>query len=570
MMKPTFEKTIAEISRLYPGVRTTIKDGCLLLEGEMEKWDDVVKVGYLAAQAKSEGVINNIKLKGYTPEPMRISSIQDSEYDGLKCDALIVGGGIVGTAILREFSKYDVDACLIEKENDVALHASSRNDGCIHVGMDLSRKTKKHHYLRRAVQSYEQLAEDLGVDYVKHGQTLVFTKTLAYLAMPFLFSAARKKGIKGVRLLKREELLKREPNIGKEAKFAVFFPEGAVVSPYNMVVALAENAIENGGRVLLDTAALKFEVKDHRIISVKTNRGIIYPRVVINAAGVFADIIAGMAGDQFFSIHPRRGVEMILDKKAASKSVNSTLSFYAGNSDKKAHTKGGGIIPTVDGNTVVGPTASECPEREDYQTTKEEIDALFDKHRHTLPSLSRSDVITYFAGIRASTYEEDFIVRRGKWTENIIHAAGIQSPGLTAAPAIAEDIVKIYETMCGEKLAPKKQFNPTRKSNRLLKELSVEERDKLIKSNPDYGQIICRCEEISKGEILDCLRRPLKVHTTDGVKRRIRAGMGRCQGGFCQQLIVQIMAEEQKALLTEIKKKGEAPILLDDNKGGMR
>ncbi|MDD3938997.1 MAG: FAD-dependent oxidoreductase, partial [Bacilli bacterium] len=210
-MNSLLRKTIEEIHACFPDVSAVNMDGCLLLEGEMDKWDDIIRVGYLAAKAKSEGVINNIKLKNYIPAPMRVSHIRDQIYDGLKCDVLIIGGGIVGTAILREFSKYEINACLIEKENDVALHASSRNDGCIHVGMDLSRKTKKHHYLRRAVQFYERLAKDLGVDYVKHGQTLVFTKTLAYLAMPFLFSAARKKGIKGVRLLKREELLKREP-----------------------------------------------------------------------------------------------------------------------------------------------------------------------------------------------------------------------------------------------------------------------------------------------------------------------------------------------------------------------
>jgi len=565
-VKDHYKKAIEEIHINFPNIIATNKDGCLLLEGELDKWDDIVRVGYLAAKAKSEGVINNIKLKDYVTIPMRISSTKDNAYDGLKCDVLIIGGGIVGAAILREFSKYEIDACLIEKENDVALHASSRNDGCIHVGMDLSRKTKKHHYLRRAVEGYEQLANDLGVDYVKHGQTLVFTNRIAYLAMPYLLSSARKKGIIGARLIGRRELLKREPNISKNAKFAVFFPEGAVISPYNMVVALAENAIENGGRVFLDTAALGFDMKDHQIIAVRTNRGIIFPRVVINAAGVFSDVVARMADDQFFTIHPRRGVEMILDKKAARKAVNSTLSFYFGNSDKKAHTKGGGIIPTADGNIVVGPTASEAPERENYETSKEEIDSLFDKHRVTLPTLARGDVITYFAGIRASTYEEDFIVRRGKWTKNIIHAAGIQSPGLTAAPAIAEDIVKIYEEVIGGKLSSKADFKPVRQRQKLLKDLAEDKRDLLIKTNPDYGQIVCRCEEISKGEIIDALNRPLPVNTTDGIKRRIRAGMGRCQGGFCQQLIVQIMAEEQKVSLCEIKKKGSACILLCDNK----
>lgn len=556
------QAVIVKIHQRFPNVIINDKDGCIRLSGELDKWEDIVEAGYLAAKAKSEGVINDIILKGYPTQKMRPASINDKKYDGTRCDVLIIGGGIVGAAILREFTKYRIDARLIEKENDVALHASSRNDGCIHVGIDLPRYSNKHKYLRRSVQIYEKLAKDLNVDYIRHGQTLVFNKNLAKIAVPFLLKSANKKGIKGARYLSKKELLKREPNINKEAKFAVFFPEGAVISPYNMVVGLAENAIENGGRIYLNTAAIKIELENSLIKSVVTNRGSFYPKVVVNAAGTFADVVAKMANDQFFTIHPRRGVEMILDKKFAKKSVNSTLSFYFGSKDKKAHTKGGGIIPTVDGNVVVGPTAAETPEREDFSTTNEEINALFEKHSYTIPLLSRSDVITYFAGIRASTYEEDFVIRKGKWTTNIIHAAGIQSPGLTAAPAIAEDVVKIYEEICNSKLDLNPSFNPKRTINSPLASLSLEMRNNLIKQNPDYGQIICRCEEVSKGEIIDALNRPLEINTLDGLKRRIRAGMGRCQGGFCQQLIIQLMAEYQKKSLCEIKKKGEGSVLL--------
>ncbi len=562
-----FRKTAREINKYFPNIVVSDKDGCLLLQGELDQWDDIVKCGYLGAKAESEGVINEIKLKDFANPPMRISSIKDNKYDGTKCDVLIIGGGIVGCAILREFSKYQINACLIEKENDVAIHASSRNDGCIHVGIDLSRKTLKHKYLRQAVKNYEQLAQDLQVDFVRHGQTLVFTNKFAKLIMPFFLRLARKKGLVGTRILKRNELFQKEPNINRKAQFGVFFPEGAVISPYNMVVALAENAIENGGKIFLNTAALNFTVQDNQITAVQTNRGTIYPQVVINAAGVYSDIIAKMANDQTFTIHPRRGVEMILDKKAAKKSVNSTLSFYFGNSSKKSHTKGGGIIPTVDGNIVVGPTASESPERENYETTSLEIDSLFEKHQQTLPSLSRSDVITYFAGIRASTYEEDFVIKKGKWTKNIIHAAGIQSPGLTAAPAIAEEIINLYQEVSGENLKRNESFKSVRKNQKLLKNLSIEARNELIRQNPDYGQIICRCEEISKGEIIEALHRPLEVNTIDGIKRRIRAGMGRCQGGFCQQLIVQIMAQENNVSLNDVVKKGEGHILMNQNQG---
>ena len=219
-----FKKTVREISKYYPNIMVSDKDGCLLLQGELAQWDDIVKCGYLATKAESEGVINEIKLKDFCDPPMRISSINDKKYDGTKCDVLIIGGGIVGCAILREFSKYQINACLIEKENDVAIHASSRNDGCIHVGIDLSRKTLKHKYLRRAVKNYEQLARDLQVDFIRHGQTLVFTNKFAKIIMPFFLNVARKKGIVGTRLLRREELFQKEPNINRNAQFAVFFP----------------------------------------------------------------------------------------------------------------------------------------------------------------------------------------------------------------------------------------------------------------------------------------------------------------------------------------------------------
>jgi len=567
MNHKTYAKATEEIHSLFPTVKISLKDDCIVLEGELDKWEDIVHAGFLAVEAESYGVINKITLKGYVAPPVRMSSVTDQLYEGLKCDVLIIGGGVVGTAILREFSKYKVNAVLVEKETDVALHASGRNDGCIHVGVDLSTKSLKHYYLRKAVKVYKQLAEDLGVDYKQSGQTLAFTKKYARLLMPFFLNLAKKRGLTGARVLNKEELHKLEPNITDEAEFAVFFPEGGTICPYNMTIALAENAIENGGRVLLNTAVTGMSVKDHHVTSVQTNRGTIYPKVVVNAAGTFSDVIAAMADDQFFTIHPRKGIELILDQKAKAHSVNTSLSIYHGSGDRKAHTKGGGLIPTVDGNILVGPTATEVPERENFVTDIDSVNMLLAKHKQTTPSLTFGDVITYFTGVRAATYEEDFVVQKGKWTDNIVHAAGIQSPGLTAAPAIAVDIVKFAQEELKTTFKPNPKFNPKRKVTEPLKRLSFEERDAAIKSNPDYGQVICRCEEVSKGEILDALRRPLPVNTVDGVKRRVRAGMGRCQGGFCQQLVVQIIAKEKKIKIEDVYKKGEGRIVLGDTKG---
>ncbi|MCX5775753.1 MAG: NAD(P)/FAD-dependent oxidoreductase [Firmicutes bacterium] len=512
MNHKTYHKAVEKIHDYFPTVNVSLKDDCIVLEGELEKWDEIVEAGFLAVEAESYGVINKITLKGYVAPPVKISSITDQAYDGLECDVLIIGGGVVGTAILREFSKYQVNAVLVEKEADVALHASGRNDGCIHVGVDLSSKSLKHHYLREAVKDYKQLAEDLGVDYKQTGQTLAFTKKYARLVMPLFLNVAKKRGLTGTRVMNKAELRQMEPNITEDAEFAVFFPEGATICPYNMTIALAENAIENGGRVLLNTAVTGMSVKDHHVTSVQTNHGTLYPKVVVNAAGTYSDVIAAMADDQFFTIHPRKGIELILDQKAKAHSVNTSLSIYHGSDDRKAHTKGGGLIPTVDGNILVGPTAAEVPDRENFVTDLDSVNALLAKHKLTTPSLSFGDVITYFTGIRAATYEEDFIVQKGKWTDNIVHAAGIQSPGLTAAPAIAVDIVKFAEEELKTKFKVNTTFNPKRKVTEPLKRLSFEARDALIKTNPDYGQVICRCEEVSKGEILDALRRPLPVN----------------------------------------------------------
>ncbi len=556
------------IAHNYPQISVSKKDDCLLLEGTVESLDQINEIGYLAARVHSGGVINKIALKDYQEPAMKISPIKDSLYEGLRPEVLVIGGGVVGCAILRELSKYHVDAVLLEKENDVALHASSHNDGCIHVGADLSRHSKKYHYLRRAVPVYETLAKDLGFDYVKTGQTVVFENKAERLLGPLLRIMFARKGNPDMQIWSAKKVKAVAPGITDSAKFALHFPRGAVVSPYHVTIAFAENAIENGAKVLLETAVLGMTVKDHVIERVQTNRGTIYPKIVINAAGVFSDKVADMAEDQFFTIHPREGLDVIFDKKIQKRLTNTTISLYESKKSRgKAHTKGGGLVPTTDGNLLAGPTARETIYRENFETDRDSFDSVLEKHRRTLPGVTYGDVITYFSGIRAATYEEDFVIQPGKWTRNIVHAAGIQSPGLTAAPAIAEDVVHMVSTLLEKPLVRKTDFRSVREVAKPLCDMSFEERDARIKANPDYGHIICRCEEISRGEIIDALHRPLPVLTVDGIKRRVRPGMGRCQGGFCQPLVLQIMASEMKLDLESIAKKGTGKILLGNSKG---
>jgi len=556
-----------KLDKAFDGkVRAELRDGCLYLKGELADWNDVVRAGLMSANRKKFTVVNDIVFTGGRIPPMRLPSVSDTTLEGSRPDVLVVGGGVTGCAIARELTRYKIDVMLAEKEHDVALHASSRNDGMVHPGLDLHRGQLKKKYNDAGNRMYTALCEDLEVPFRYTGQYLCFTsrflKPLAVLSLLFWKLA----GIPAA-YIGRKKLAEKEPNLSGKISFALYFPAAGVVCPYGLTIAYAENAADNGAKICLDTAVTDIEVRDGKIVSVLTNRGRVYPKLLVNAAGVFAEEIAALAGDRFFSIHPRRGTNMIFDKKAAFhvKTIASPFAIFDRASAKGAHSKGGGIIRTVDNNLLVGPNAVETYERENFSTHSESIKAVLEKQRKTAPGLTEKDIITYFTGIRAATYEEDFIVSFGRFTGNIIHAAGIQSPGLTAAPAIAIDVSEMAARYLG--VDPNDKFNPKRKAIIRAAELPDEERDALIKRDADFGEIICRCEEISRGEVLAALRRSVPCDTADGVKRRVRPGMGRCQGSFCGPHVVEIIAEEKNIPLTEVRKMSHnSRILQGDNK----
>jgi glycerol-3-phosphate dehydrogenase len=366
--------------------------------------------------------------------------------------------------------------------------------------------------------------------------------------------------ISGARVILKKELHRREPGLRDDIAAALFFPSAGVVCPYNLTIAYGENAVQNGVRINLDTAVLGMKVSGHRITEVTTNRGTLYPRVVINAAGVFAEDVAAMGGDRFYSIHPRKGTNSILYKKLTGRVV-TTIASKIGNTHKTSHSKGGGIIRTAHGNLLIGPDAVETWEKENFATSPESIERTFKKFQNTSSLLNQSQIIAYFTGIRAATYEEDFVVCKGKHTVNLVHAAGIQSPGLTAAPAIALAVVRFTLEVLGA-VRPNRSFNPNRLPIPHVAAMDDAEREALIRTNPDYGIIFCRCEEVSKGEILDSLRRPVPCDTIDGVKRRVRSTGGRCQGGFCGPLILQLIAQEKGIPLEAVTKNGGDSVIL--------
>ena len=551
----------------YEGVSCTEWHKSIRLEGELDDWKAIVKAGKIAAKAGYKGVINDITLKGFTPPPIRTPKQRDNALEGRRPDVLIIGGGVIGCAIARELSKNALDILLLDKESDVAMHASSRNDGMIHPGIASHANTLRGKMNVKGNAMYTQLCEELGVPFQRYGNLILYADHIfGTVAEPYLGERARKLGIVGGKI-SRKRLREIEPNITDRALGAFEYPSSGVLSPYKLTVALAENAVENGAQVSLDTIVTGMEMEGDAIGSVFTNRGAIHPRLVINAAGVFSDQIAEMANDRFFSIHPRKGELVILDKKKGPLVTRSMglIDLSQATSD----TKGGGVMRTIDQNVLVGPDAYEQPMREDFSTHRENIDAILKKHLPLIKGFAPSDVIPYFAGIRAATYEEEFIIERSEYVQNLIHAAGIQSPGLASAPAIAEEISRITVDALQEQMEvkPNTGFNPRRRVIPHMSDLTTEEKQEIIRKNPDYGVIICRCEGISKGEIVDTIHSPIPATTIDALKRRVRPGMGRCQGGFCSPRIAAILARELNIPLTAVLQDGEGTEILTEELG---
>lgn len=573
-----FTEIKKEIEALSPDIHVSEERGCIVLRGEVQNWETVIKAGRMAVNKKySNGVVNDLQLAGFQ-QTRWVPGDEDQSLDGTRPDVLIIGGGITGCAAARELSRWKLDVLLVEKGSDVAFGASRANGGVVHVGINFPKKSQKHHYNQIGNAMYQELSKQLDVPFEQKGQVMLCCRPWEQIPVFFLRLNGKRLGIPGVKYLKRSELLKVEPGVPEFMHGGMYMPIGGITSPHEMTIALAENAAKNGVKISLNTAVSGMQVENETIVLVTTSRGTIYPKLVINAAGVYADEIAQMAGDRTFTIHPRRGTDIITDKKAGYM-VNTSmgkapfsilpyqeseikggalgrLKYLMGSLKNKNHTKGVGLIHSAHGNMLFGPNAVETPDREDTSTRRDEVDDIIEMQQHLAENLKKSDIIAYFTGVRAPTYEEDFVVRKGIFTHNILEAAGIQSPGVTAAPAIAVDLAKWAVEYLGQtaKVEKNEAFDPLRKAPPRMAQLSEEEQDRLIKQNPDYGVIVCRCEQVSKGEILDALHSPLCVPTLDGIKRRLRPGMGRCQGGFCSPLITQLIADELGIPLSEVKK----------------
>ena len=564
--------------------------GSVVLEGRVGGWAEKMELGWYAAGFGFRGVVNDIEAAGceWATGERALSASEAGGVDasaghavhagrvdrtarpleGLSFDVAVIGGGVIGCAIARELAKWQISVVLLEKEEDVAVHTSSRNDGMIHDGFAAKPGSLKARYNVLGNRLWEPLAKDLGIDFSRPGSLIVFSNAAIAGAYPVLAARAAKNGVDGWEYWSPRRVRAEEPNVTEAQHGGFFLPSAGILSPYKATVALAESAAANGVTVSLDTCVKGLEREGNRITRVLTTRGDFRAGVVVNAAGNWADVVAAMADDRFFSLHQRRGVDMILDE-ATGRFQNHILGMPA-ITQTHAHTKGGGLVKTIEGNILVGPTAAEVPGREGYGTRPAELREL-ERHIRLNRRLSPSQVITYFAGVRPCTYEEDFIVERSERIANLVHAAGIQSPGLASAPAIAAEIARLSVEALAETrtVVPNASFLAVRRSTPELKRLPLDERAAIIAKNPAYGRIVCRCEEISEGEIRDALRSPVPALGLDAVKRRTRAGMGRCHGGFCTPRVMEILADELGLGLSEVTKKGPGSrIALGETKEG--
>ena len=463
-------------------------------------------------------------------------------------DVAIIGGGVIGSAIARELSKFTVNAVVIEREQDLCCGTSKANSAIIHGGYDAKPGSLKAKLNVEGNKMFDELSRDLDFPFKRNGSLVVRTKDQSKDDLQKLYDQGIANGVEGLKIVDRDELLKMEPNIADDVVDALYVPTGGIVCPFNFNYALAENAADNGVEFKLSTKVEKVAKSgDHYVIS--TNKGEIEAKTVVNAAGVYADEINNMVSSKKLHITARRGQYELLDKSAGNH-VSHTIFQLPSKMGK-----GVLVTPTVHGNLLVGPTAEDVENKEGVNTTAEGLGGLAATSALSVKNVPMRAVITSFAGLRAHEDAGDFVLGEAEDAEGFFNAAGIESPGLSSAPAIGVMIAK--EVANKLSLSENTSFNGKRKGILNPATLSMEERNELIKKNPAYGQIICRCESISKGEMLDAINRTLGARDLDGVKRRTRGGMGRCQGGFCSPRVMELLEQEVPMSPFDVTKNGE-------------
>lgn len=460
-------------------------------------------------------------------------------------DAVVIGAGVIGGLTARELTRYGLKVCILEKKNDVAMGATRANSAIVHAGFDAKEGTLKAKFNVKGSEMMETVAEELGVKYKRNGSLVVGFSDEDRTTLEGLLERGRKNGVKGLSLIGREEILKLEKNIGEGVVCALRAETGAIICPYELCMAAIGNAMDNGAELKLNFTVEGIEKNDTGY-TVYSGSESVKAKYVINAAGVHSDDIAALVGDTSFTVGARRGEYMLLDKECGSL-VNHTIFRCPSKMGK-------GILvsPTVDGNLLLGPTAEDIDDKTDTKTTAQGLSNVRRQAGEQVSGIEFNKVITSFTGLRSTGSTGDFIINM---KDGFINLAGIESPGLTSSPAIAEYVVEMLKS-AGEKLEIRADFNPRRKPMHYFRELDLDGKNEIIAKNPEYAHVICRCETVSEGEILEAIRTNPKPRDLDGVKRRTRATMGRCQGGFCTPYIVELLAKETGCDVLEITKSG--------------
>ena len=459
-------------------------------------------------------------------------------------DIAIIGAGIIGASIFREVLKFDLKVVVIEKENDVAMGTSKANSAIVHAGYDPKVGTLMAKYNVRGNEMFEHICEELSVPFKRNGSLVLAFDEADMETIKELYDNGNKLGVKGLEILSKEQVHEKEPNIKPHILGALYAPSGSIVGPYEYTIALMENGIVNGGELKLNREVTAIE-KDE-IFKISTAQGeIIESRFLINAAGVYADKIHNMICKESYKITPIKGGYFVMDRSEGNL-VSHTI-FQC----PSKRGKGVVVTPTVHGNLLVGPNADSVYDKDNVATTAENLEFIKNTSLKTTDKINFREAIRNFAGLRAYSDYGDFIIQENRDIKGFIDVAGIKSPGLSSAPAIAEDVIKILKN-AGLKAEKKENYIARREQINFM-ELSPKEKADLIKKDKRYGRIICICENITEGEIVDSIKRSFGRISLDGVKRRCRPGMGRCQGGFCGPRVQEIIARELNIPMEEVE-----------------
>lgn len=475
-------------------------------------------------------------------------------------DVAIIGAGVSGALIARELSKYKLKTVILEKCSDVAMGTTKANSAIVHAGFDAESGTLKAKLNVEGTALMPDLCNELNVPFKQIGSLVVAYTEKELETLTVLYERGKRNGVPEMSIIDAEKLREIEPNCSDEIKGALLAETAGIVCPYELTLAAVENAVCNGAELIRECEVININDTDGGFI-LNTSKGDVHTKCVVNAAGVYADTVAKMIGDDSFNIICRKGEYFLLDK-AESEKLNHII--FACPTEMG---KGILLTPTVDCNVLAGPTSCDIPEKDDIDTTVEGLATVSATATKAIPSISLRNTITSFAGIRAHTdrADNDFIIGPSEKNPKFINVAGIESPGLSAAPAIGKLVADtVLQILPAEK---KVDFDPIRPTPVRFREMSTQERKALVEKDKRYGRIICRCETVTEGEIIDAIHSPVGAVDMDGIKRRTRAGMGRCQSGFCGSKVVEILARELGKSVNEITKYGgESKIIYERTK----